>query len=125
MCIIALGIVAPKEVSFALGLILCLSPQQLSSSLQYSPAAQIVKPVGAFRLTTNFVMNLSSVWRWSGSSVLSQCANRQPLLHSASRRWVICFLSICGFVCVFMLNRRRTLEINAGRKKKGSEGVDV
>lgn len=41
-----------------------------------------------------------------------QRAIRQRLLHDASRRWVMCFLSPCGFVCVFILNRRGTLEIN-------------
>ena len=66
MCLIALGIIAPKEVSFALGLILCLSPQLVSSSLRYSLAAQIAKPMEVFRLKADCresLICLDMVWK--------------------------------------------------------------
>lgn len=113
-----MGIRAAEEVPFALGLILSPWPLKLLSSSD-CPSH------GSFQAKSRQLMNLSAVWSWSGRSVFSQCTNRQPLLHDASRRWVIYFLSTCGFVCVCMLNRRRTLEISAGRKKKSSEGVCV
>lgn len=58
MYLIALGIIAPRHVSFPLGRILCRSPQLVSSSLWYSSAAHIVKLMGAFRLTTSRISHL-------------------------------------------------------------------
>lgn len=58
------------------------------------------------------------VWRGPEGMFVSECL-------SCTMPCMTYFLSPCGFVCVFLLNRRKTLEISAGRKKRGGEGVDV